>query len=75
MENLPHFTPKERYDAVIDAQGLFKSAFFTTRLVNGTKHGYDCHSIREPIATFFYDKNMLFLTTNTPLNAFGSCFR
>ncbi|TGZ99083.1 lipopolysaccharide heptosyltransferase RfaC [Rodentibacter pneumotropicus] len=47
---------KERYDAVIDAQGLFKSAFFTTRLVNGTKHGYDCHSIREPIATFFYDK-------------------
>ncbi|OOF82310.1 lipopolysaccharide heptosyltransferase 1 [Rodentibacter ratti] len=47
---------KERYDAVIDAQGLFKSAFFATRLANGIKHGYDRHSIREPIASFFYDK-------------------
>lgn len=47
---------KERYDEVIDAQGLFKSAFFATRLVNGTKHGYDRHSIREPVASFFYDK-------------------
>ncbi|AOF53034.1 lipopolysaccharide heptosyltransferase 1 [Rodentibacter caecimuris] len=47
---------KERYDAVIDAQGLFKSAFFATRLANGTTHGYDCHSIREPIASFFYEK-------------------
>ncbi|OOF40499.1 lipopolysaccharide heptosyltransferase 1 [Rodentibacter mrazii] len=47
---------KERYDAVIDAQGLFKSAFFATRLVNGTKHGYDRNSIREPIASIFYDE-------------------
>lgn len=47
---------KEAYDAVIDAQGLFKSAFFATRLAKGTKHGYDRHSIREPIASFFYDK-------------------
>ena len=45
-----------QYDAVIDAQGLFKSAFFVTRLANGVKHGYDCKSIREPIASFFYDK-------------------
>ena len=46
----------KQYDAVIDAQGLFKSAFFVTRLANGIKHGYDCKSIREPIASFFYDK-------------------
>lgn len=44
------------YDAVIDAQGLFKSAFFATRLAHGVKHGYDRQSIREPIASFFYDK-------------------
>ena len=45
-----------QYDAVIDAQGLFKSAFFATRLANGIKHGYDRKSIREPIASSFYDK-------------------
>lgn len=45
-----------QYDAVIDAQGLFKSAFFATRLAKGKKYGYDRHSIREPIASFFYDQ-------------------
>lgn len=44
-----------QYDAVIDAQGLLKSAFLVTRLAHGSKHGYDRHSIREPIASFFYD--------------------
>lgn len=44
------------YDAVIDAQGLIKSAFFATRLACGIKHGYDCRSIREPLASFFYDR-------------------
>lgn len=43
------------YDAVIDAQGLLKSALLVTRLAHGSKHGYDRHSIREPIASFFYD--------------------
>ncbi|WP_424406749.1 lipopolysaccharide heptosyltransferase RfaC [Pasteurella sp. PK-2025] len=46
----------ESYDAVIDAQGLVKSAFFATRLAQGTSHGYDRHSIREPLAAFFYNK-------------------
>lgn len=45
-----------QYDAVIDAQGLIKSAFFATRLAQGVKHGYDRYSIREPLASFFYDK-------------------
>ncbi|OOF70879.1 lipopolysaccharide heptosyltransferase RfaC [Rodentibacter caecimuris] len=47
---------QNQYDAVIDAQGLIKSALFATRLVKGVKHGYDCHSIREPLASFFYQK-------------------
>ena len=46
----------KRYDAVIDAQGLLKSALFATRLAQGTKYGYDRHSIREPLASLFYDK-------------------
>ncbi|HCM64432.1 MAG TPA: lipopolysaccharide heptosyltransferase 1 [Morganella sp. (in: Bacteria)] len=43
------------YDAVIDAQGLIKSALLVTRLAHGRKHGYDRNSIREPLASFFYD--------------------
>lgn len=46
----------EHYDAVIDAQGLFKSAFFATRLAQGTKYGYDKQSAREAISAVFYDK-------------------
>ena len=46
----------ENYDAVIDAQGLIKSALFATRFAQGVKHGYDRQSIREPLASFFYDK-------------------
>ncbi|OCQ54429.1 Lipopolysaccharide heptosyltransferase 1 [Photorhabdus australis subsp. thailandensis] len=44
-----------QYDAIIDAQGLLKSAFLVTRLTHGPKHGYDRKSIREPLASFFYD--------------------
>lgn len=46
----------EHYDAVIDAQGLIKSAFLITRKANGIKHGFDKNSAREPIASWFYDK-------------------
>ncbi|MXP67937.1 lipopolysaccharide heptosyltransferase RfaC [Pantoea sp. Aalb] len=45
------------YDAVIDAQGLIKSAFLITRLSRGEKHGQNRHSIREPLATWWYDKH------------------
>jgi heptosyltransferase I len=44
-----------RYDAMIDCQGLLKSAFITKQTI-GVKHGYDKNSIREPIASKFYDK-------------------
>lgn len=43
------------YDAVIDAQGLLKSAALITRKAAGTKHGLDWHSAREPMASWFYD--------------------
>jgi len=44
----------ERYDAVIDAQGLFKSAFLA-RLARGPRLGLDLASAREPVG-LFYDR-------------------
>ncbi|WP_318387890.1 lipopolysaccharide heptosyltransferase RfaC [Enterobacter sp.] len=46
----------QRYDAVIDAQGLVKSAALVTRLAHGVKHGMDWHSAREPLASLFYNR-------------------
>lgn len=46
---------KNNYDAVIDTQGLLKSALIT-RFTHGVKHGYNKQSIREPVASYFYDK-------------------
>lgn len=46
----------EKYEAVIDAQGLLKSALLATRLANGVKHGYDRNSAREGLSACFYDK-------------------
>jgi len=46
----------ERYDAVIDAQGLGKSAGLVTRLGHGGKHGMDWQSAREPLASLFYNR-------------------
>ncbi|MDH2997060.1 lipopolysaccharide heptosyltransferase 1 [Pasteurellaceae bacterium LFhippo2] len=43
------------YDAVIDAQGLLKSAFLATRLAKGAKYGYDKNSAREGLSACFYD--------------------
>lgn len=44
----------QKYDYVIDAQGLLKSVFFAKK-VQGHTHGYDAKSIREPLASRFYD--------------------
>ncbi len=44
----------ERYDEVIDTQGLVKSALIA-RAAHGRRHGFDAHSAREPIASRFYD--------------------
>jgi len=43
-----------RYDAVIDTQSLLKSALIAS-LANGTRHGLDAASAREPLAARFYD--------------------
>lgn len=43
----------ETYDAVIDTQGLLKSAWIT-RAARGIRHGLDWSSSREPLA-WFYD--------------------
>jgi len=44
-----------RYDLVIDAQGLLKSAWLT-RYVKAPVAGLDCDSAREPLASRFYDR-------------------
>ena len=44
----------ERYDAVIDTQGLIKSALIA-RCALGRRHGMDASSAREGLAAWFYD--------------------
>jgi heptosyltransferase I len=45
----------KQYDMILDTQGLLKSSLmaFSAR---GVKHGYDAKSIREPLASFFYNQ-------------------
>lgn len=45
----------QHYDAIIDAQGLVKSAALVTRLAHGIKHGMDWQTAREPLASLFYN--------------------
>lgn len=45
---------ERRYDAVIDAQGLYKSGVITA-FADGPKHGYDLASCREKLAPLAYD--------------------
>jgi heptosyltransferase-1 len=45
---------QREYDAVIDAQGLLKSAALVVRCAHGPSYGYDKDSIKEPLASRFY---------------------
>ena len=45
----------ERYDVVLDLQGLLKSALWATQ-ARGPRSGYDSASAREPLAAMFYSK-------------------
>lgn len=45
------------YDAVLDTQGLVKSALIATQAI-GPKLGYDAASAREPMAARFYDRHV-----------------
>ena len=44
----------QRYDAVVDTQGLIRSAMIA-RIARGCRHGYDSNSIRERAASLLYD--------------------
>lgn len=55
IKRFKHLIAQNNYDAVIDTQGLLKSALIT-RFTHGVKHGYDKRSIREPLASYFYDR-------------------
>ncbi|MDE2402201.1 MAG: lipopolysaccharide heptosyltransferase I [Burkholderiales bacterium] len=46
---------QQRYDLIIDLQGLLKSAAFAC-FAQGPRAGYDWHSIREPLASLFYSR-------------------
>ena len=46
---------EQQYDLVIDAQGLLKSAWLT-RGFTAAVVGFDRHSARESIASYFYDR-------------------
>ncbi|WP_425990604.1 lipopolysaccharide heptosyltransferase I [Afipia sp. DC4300-2b1] len=41
-------------EKVIDTQGLIRSALIA-RAASGERHGYDASSIKEPVASWFYD--------------------
>ncbi|MGH8729801.1 MAG: lipopolysaccharide heptosyltransferase I, partial [Burkholderiales bacterium] len=44
----------ERYDSILDTQGLLKSALIA-RLARGKRCGYSASSAREPLSSRFYD--------------------
>jgi len=44
----------QRYDEIVDTQGLLRTAILT-RAARGMRHGYDASSVREPLASLFYD--------------------
>jgi lipopolysaccharide heptosyltransferase I len=43
-----------RYDDIVDSQGLLRSGVIA-RIAHGRRHGYDAQSIRERLASAFYD--------------------
>jgi len=44
----------QQYDDIVDSQGLLRSAAIAW-MAHGRRHGYDASSIREPLASIFYD--------------------
>lgn len=43
-----------RYDRIVDTQGLARTGLIA-RIARGERHSYDSASIREPLASLFYD--------------------
>jgi heptosyltransferase-1 len=50
-----HHIRETKYDVVIDAQGLMKSALLS-KMAKGVVHGLDAQSSREPGSSIFYDQ-------------------
>src|SRR5688572_10593662 len=46
----------QKYDLVIDAQGLFKSAVISRLAKTKVRAGLDWTSVREPLASLFYNR-------------------
>lgn len=57
MRRFYHTLRATRYDAVIDAQGLIKSAL-VSRLARGPRYGLDRQSAREPLASLAYQQRV-----------------
>lgn len=49
---------QNEYDMVLDAQGLFKSAWVAKRVHSGVRVGLDKHSAREAFASVFYHRKI-----------------
>jgi heptosyltransferase-1 len=60
---------RDRYDLIIDLQGLLKSAAFAC-FANGPRGGYDRRSTREPLAALFYRRKA---TVSRELHAVERC--
>jgi heptosyltransferase-1 len=59
LNELKKIRALEKYDFVIDVQGLIKSAI-VSRMVSAKKHiGFGKKSIREPLASIFYNQKVL----------------
>ena len=57
----------QKYDYIIDAQGLIKSAF-VSRIAKGVRCGFDRKSIREPLASLAYHKTFSINKTQHAIN-------
>lgn len=51
-----------RYDYIIDSQGLLKSAILT-KFINGKSYGFSFYSIKEKLASIFYN-NKIYVNKN-----------
>ena len=61
------------YDAVIDLQGLIRSAVVTS-WANTRSYGYSRDVAREPMASFFYSEKFFHIIFNNILNLFLKFF-
>lgn len=67
-----------KYDIIIDAQGLLKSALITKAAKHGQRHGLSSTSAREAVASIFYDKKHTINSDNYAVERtrelFAHCF-